>query len=79
MINSRLILVFVLFFFFSGVAKGSIIEIKAKVKNEIITNIDIENEKKYLIFLNPRLVELDKNRIQRVSKDSLITEIIKKK
>ena len=78
MINSILILLSVLFFFLFNIAKGSIIEIKAKVKNEIITNIDIENEKKYLIFLNPRLVELDKNRIQRVSKDSLITEIIKK-
>ena len=78
MINSILILLSVLFFFLFNIAKGSIIEIKAKVKNEIITNIDIENEKKYLIFLNPRLIELDKNRIQRVSKDSLITEIIKK-
>ena len=30
------------------------IEIKIKVSNEIITNMDIENEKKYLTFLNPK-------------------------
>ena len=38
------------------------IKIKYKIENEIITNIDIEEEKKYLIFLNPNLKNLIQNR-----------------
>ena len=33
----------------------------AKVNQEIITNIDIDFEKKYLVSLNPNLNKLDKN------------------
>ena len=54
------------------------IEILVKVQNEIITNIDLENEIKYLLFMNPKLSELQNTRIKRIAKDSLITEIIKK-
>ena len=50
----------------------------ATVNDEIITNYDIEKETEYLKILNPRLVELDKKKIFRISKDSLINEIIKK-
>jgi peptidyl-prolyl cis-trans isomerase SurA len=50
-----------------------------KVGNEIITNIDIENEKKYLILLNPKLRDLKKSEFVELSKRSLIKEIIKKK
>ena len=32
------------------------IQIKLKVNNTIITNIDIENEKRYLLFLNPNVI-----------------------
>mgnify|MGYP001423994441 CR=1 FL=1 len=31
------------------------VEILIKVQNEIITNIDLENEIKYLLFMNPKL------------------------
>ena len=55
------------------------IKIVVKVENEIITNFDIENEKKYLLFLNPKLKQLNKLRINEIAKNSLITEIIKKK
>ena len=37
------------------------IKIIIKVDNEIITNIDIKNEKKYLLFLNPKLDQLNRN------------------
>ena len=53
--------------------------IKAKVKNEIITNIDVEHEVNYLKFLNPKLNELNKLRLNKLAVESLITEIIKKK
>ncbi len=58
---------------------ANVIEIKVKIQNEIITNLDIENEKRYLFFLNPRLQELEITKIDNIAKESLITEIIKKK
>jgi len=50
----------------------------AKVNNQIITNLDLEFEKKYLTSLNPNLKKLDQNRIKEYAKDSLINEKIKK-
>ena len=58
---------------------NSKIEIKYKVDNEIITNIDILNEKNYLIFLRPNLKNLTEGEILKISKNSLIREFIKKK
>ena len=52
--------------------------IVAKVNEEIITNLDLDFEKKYLVSLNPNLNKLDKNRITEYAKDSLINERIKK-
>ena len=56
------------------------LEVKAvyKIENEIITNIDIKNQFKYLLILNSNLKSLDKERIFKISKDSLIREKIKK-
>ena len=50
----------------------------AKVNEEIITNIDVDFEKKYLVSLNPNLNKLDNNRITEYAKNSLINEKIKK-
>ena len=52
--------------------------IVAKVNQEIITNIDLDFEKRYLVSLNPNLKKLDQNRIKEYAKDSLINEKIKK-
>ena len=52
--------------------------IKAKVNNEIITNIDIKKEKNYLLSLNPNLRNLSEEKIDRYAIDSLINERIKK-
>ena len=52
--------------------------IVAKVNQEIITNIDLDFEKRYLVSLNPNLKKLDQNRIKDYAKDSLINEKIKK-
>jgi peptidyl-prolyl cis-trans isomerase SurA len=48
------------------------------IQNEIITNIDIKNEFKYLIALNNSLKELDKEEILSISNESIIREKIKK-
>ena len=52
--------------------------IVAEVNEEIITNLDIDFEKRYLVSLNPNLKKLDKKRITEYAKDSLINERIKK-
>ena len=48
------------------------------IQDEVITNIDIKNEFKYLLALNNRLKELDKEQIFTISNESIIREKIKK-
>jgi len=48
------------------------------IGNEIITNIDIKREFKYLIALNSSLKELSKEKILNISNESIIREKIKK-
>ena len=48
-----------------------------KVNDAIITNVDIENEYKYLIALNKDLKNLEKERIFKLAKNSIIREKIK--
>ena len=71
-------LIFFLIFFKSSVSFSQI-QIKYKIGEEIITNVDILNERKYLIFLRPGLKELPEDEITKISTNSLIKEIIKKK
>ncbi len=55
------------------------IVIKYKIGDEIITNIDILNEKKYLIFLRPELKNIPDKEINSISQNSIIRETIKKR
>ena len=55
------------------------VNIKYKVGDQIITNLDILDEKNYLIFLRPELKEISEKEILKLSENSLIREIIKKK
>ncbi len=57
---------------------SSEVKIVSKVNNKILTNIDIENESKYLLILNSNLKNLNKNELYELSKNSLIRQIIKK-
>lgn len=52
--------------------------IEFKIENEIITNIDINYEKNYLIALNNKLKNLNNDQLYNLAKDSLIREKIKK-
>ena len=52
-------------------------KIEFKVNNEIITTIDIIKELNFLAALNPNILELDKNQIFEISKNSIIKEKIK--
>jgi peptidyl-prolyl cis-trans isomerase SurA len=70
---------FILFFFLIlNNAKSIETKIIYNIDNEIITNVDIKNEFKYLIALNNSLKDLDKERILSISKESIIREKIKK-
>jgi len=48
------------------------------IENEIITNVDIKREFKYLIALNNSIKELNKEKILNISNESIIREKIKK-
>ena len=52
--------------------------IVAEVNQEVITNIDLNFEERYLKSLNPNLQKLDQARITEYAKNSLINEKIKK-
>ena len=69
------------FFFFIIISTNLVsanIEIKYKINNDIITNMDIDNEKNYLLFIRPSLKSLPDKEIIKISENSLIREIIKK-
>ena len=79
MLFKKIFISVVLSFLFFSFAISQEILIVSKVNNEIITNIDIENEKKYLILLNSNLNQLSEKEIFNLAKNSLIREKIKKK
>ena len=54
-------------------------KIIVKVNNEIVSNYDIEKEKKYLSALNPKILNIPGDEINKIAKQSLIREIIKEK
>ena len=67
-----------MFFFLSTQVFSKItVEVLYKVNDKIITNIDLENEKKFLIFLNPDLKNLSKTQINTISLNSLKNRKIK--
>tara|TARA_Y100001958_G_C21213293_1_gene538820 strand:+ start:13 stop:315 length:303 start_codon:yes stop_codon:yes gene_type:complete len=74
----KLIILSLIIFLIKSTVQAQI-KIKYKIGDEIITNIDIINERQYLIFLRPELKNLSKNEMLEISKNSLIREIIKKK
>ena len=52
-------------------------KIVVKVNDQIISNHDIEREVVYLSALNPKILSISKNEIQKIAKNSLIREIVK--
>ena len=53
-------------------------KILIKIENEIITSLDVNNEYKYLVSLNPNLKKSSKEEIIKLSKKSILKERIKK-
>ena len=71
------LLILFLFFSFNNV-KAIESKIIHTVGDEIITNIDIKKEFRYLVALNNSLKELNKEKILNISNQSIIREKIKK-
>lgn len=73
-----LICLAVIFFVFITNSNSLENKILVKIENQIITSLDIINEYKYLVSLNPSLKNIDKEQIAKFSKKSIIQEKIKK-
>jgi len=80
MFKKRRFLLFLglIFFIFNSNSNSLENKILVKIENQIITNIDVNNEYKYLVALNPSLKNLKKDDIFKLSKKSIVQEKIKK-
>ncbi len=78
MFKKILFYLLIILFFNATDLKTNEVKIIDKVGNEVITNIDIDNEYKYLIALNNNYNSIEKEKINRYAKESLIREKIKK-
>ena len=70
-------LVFI-FFIFNTNSNSLENKILVKIENQIITSLDVNNEYKYLVALNPSLKNSSKEDIIKLSKRSILQEKIKK-
>ena len=72
--------IFTLIFLLTIISYADAIETKIihNIQNEIITNVDIKKEFKYLLSLNNKLKEPSKEKIFRISNNSIVKEKIKK-
>ena len=75
------ILIAIIFILLVGLKVSAVenVFIVYKIDSEIITNIDVKNESKYLMALNPQLKSMNAEQLLDLSKQSIIKETIKKK
>ena len=79
MIYKKTIIIFLIFFSFNNFSYSKInFQIIMKVNNQIVTTYDLEKESNYLLALNPRLKEMDKNDLIELAKQSITKEMIRK-
>ena len=64
-------------FFFNWPVYSNESYVVLKVNNNVITNVDIDNEYRYLIALSPSLQNVNKEAVMKLAKDSMIREKIK--
>ena len=76
--KSILLLLSFIFLIFNTNLNGLENKILVKIENQIITSLDVNNEYRYLIALNPSIKNLKKDDILKLSKKSIIQEKIKK-
>ena len=77
--KSYILLIVVFYFFLLGQFVHSVENrIIYKINNEIITSFDLKKELRYLSLINPKILNLEKNEIYKISEKSIIREKIKK-
>ena len=76
-IKNILIFFFLIFNFYS-ISYSIENKILFKIDNEIVTTIDIYQESKILLLMNPTIKNLENQKVLEISKNSLIKEKIKK-
>ena len=65
-------------FIFTTIAYSNVdLNIKYKINDQIVTNIDLQNEKRFLIFLNPNLRNLSNTQLENISNESYKNRKIK--
>ena len=74
------ILILIIIIFFLNITKALSLENKilVKIENQIITSLDINNEYRYLIALNPSIKNSNKDDVIKLAKRSVLQEKIKK-
>ena len=78
-LNKKTIFLILIFFLFSNFSYSKIdLQIIMKINNQIVTSYDIEKESNYLLALNPKLNEINKNDLLKLAKKSMIKEMIRK-
>ena len=78
-LNKKTIFLILIFFLFSNFSYSKIdLQIVIKINNQIVTSYDIEKESNYLLALNPKLNEINKNDLSKLAKKSMVKEMIKK-
>ena len=77
--SQKIFTFFIFFLFFQINSVIADIYIETIVDNELITNYDIKKENEYLKLLNPEIIKLSENEINKVAKKSLINQKIKNK
>ena len=78
MLKKFLIHWFLIFLFYTNNAISLENRILLKIDNQIITSLDVNNEYKYLIALNPNLKKSKKKDVLKISERSIMQEKIKK-
>ena len=79
MLKNKILIFLTLIFFSNNItAFGLENKILVKIENQIITSLDVNNEYKYLIALNPNIKNSKKEDLIKLSKRSIIQEKIKK-
>ena len=65
--------ILILFFITENFSYSKIdLKILFKINDEIITNIDLDNEEKFLTLLNPKLINLSESQISAIAEKSII-------
>ena len=78
-LNKKTIVLILIFFLFNNFSYSKInLQIIMKINDQILTTYDLEKESNYLLALNPKLNEINKNDLLKLAKRSMIKEMIRK-